>query len=82
MKKVFHFIACSNRPLLMDECLRYIRRLYVPEGWETEITVITDAKSMCEGYNRAIGMQPGDAPRVSDSREGGRYEKYISCKNI
>ena len=66
MKRIFHFIACSNNTLLMDECRRYIDRLFVPEGWRIEVTVITDAKSMCEGYNRAAVMHPGDPPRTED----------------
>ena len=48
------FIACTNDELKMKECNLYIDRLYVPEGFTTEKILITDAKSMCEGYNRAM----------------------------
>ena len=65
-RQEFHFIACTNHPLMMEECRLYINRLYVPEGCSVRITEINDAKSMCEGYNRAIGMKPGDAPRLQD----------------
>ena len=65
-KPVFHFIACVNRPFMMEECRRYIDRLYVPEGWQTEVTTITEAPSMAAGYNKAIGMRVGDAPRTDE----------------
>ncbi|MBR5969135.1 MAG: glycosyltransferase family protein [Lachnospiraceae bacterium] len=67
MNQTFHFIACSNRPFLMAECRRYADRLYIPEGWNVEWTVITDALSMTSGYNRAIGLHPGDAARTADA---------------
>ena len=63
----FHFIICTNHPLMMRECRLYIDRLYVPENASVRVTEITDAVSMCEGYNRAIGMKPGDVPRLTDA---------------
>ncbi|MBR0164405.1 MAG: glycosyltransferase family protein [Lachnospiraceae bacterium] len=65
-RQTFHFIMCVNRERMARECAFYISRLYVPEGYDVEITTITDAKSMCEGYNRAIRMKPGDDVRTSD----------------
>jgi len=48
------FIICSNNELYLKECLFWINRLQIPEGYVTEQIVITDAKSMTEGYNRAM----------------------------
>lgn len=64
MTQTFHFIACTNNPVKMDECRHYIRRLFVPEGWTVEITEIMDASSMASGYNQAIHMCPGDTVRT------------------
>ena len=50
----FCFIICSNHHFLVEECQKYIRQLEVPEGYETEIIVIYDAKSMTSGYYRAM----------------------------
>lgn len=57
----------------MAECRHYIERLYVPEGWKTDITEITDAASMASGYNRAAGIKPGDMPRT----EGAPIRIYL-----
>ncbi len=48
------FIICSNNKMLMDECALYLNRLFIPNGYSVEICVITDARSMTEGYNRAM----------------------------
>ena len=50
----FCFIACFNNFILMQECIKYIERLYIPEGYEVETVLIDDAVSMAEGYNRAM----------------------------
>ena len=66
MKPVFHFVTCTNDAVRMLECRYYIQRLFVPDGWSVEITEIPDAVSMASGYNRAIGMKPGDSARTED----------------
>ena len=38
----------------MQECMKYIERLYIPEVHEIETILIDDAASMTEGYNRAM----------------------------
>lgn len=48
------FIVCSNNELYLNECLFWINRLHVPKGYTIEKRVIKDAKSMTEGYNRAM----------------------------
>ncbi len=50
----FCFIACFNNLILLQECIEYIERLYIPAGYEVETFLIGDAASMAEGYNRAI----------------------------
>ena len=53
------FIMCVDNDLFMNECLLYLQRLYVPDGYETDVLSVTDAKSMCNGYNE--GMNASDA---------------------
>ncbi|MWV46619.1 glycosyltransferase [Paenibacillus sp. HJL G12] len=53
------FITCFNDEVLYEESVRYIRSLYIPEGYELELIAIRDAKSLTEGYNRA--MKQSDA---------------------
>lgn len=57
--KKFCFIVCTNAPVYFDECMQYIQRLRVPEGYRVEAFGVTDAKSMAEGYNE--GMAASDA---------------------
>ena len=59
MRNAFCFIACTNAPVRMEECRRYIEGLEIPEGFEVEVIAIPDALSMCEGYDRA--MRQSDA---------------------
>jgi hypothetical protein len=53
------FIICYNDELYMSECMKYINRLNVPYGVETDIIGIQGAESMCAGYN--AGMNDSDA---------------------
>lgn len=55
----FCFIICSNNELLLNECINYLKLLYVPEGYSTDIITVSDAKSMCSGYEEA--MKSSDA---------------------
>ena len=50
---------CVNDPLYEKECIRYIRKLNVPEGYTVEQLSIRNAESMASGYNKA--MQQSDA---------------------
>ena len=45
--------------MYLEECLRYINRLIVPEGFEVDLITIEGAKSMASGYNE--GMRASDA---------------------
>lgn len=58
-KNKFHFIICYNNELYMQECMKYISFLEVPEGIETDIIGIAEADSMAAGYNAA--MKESDA---------------------
>lgn len=53
------FIICANDELYLQECIRYINRIYVPDGMEIEILEIRGAVSMTAGYNE--GMKSSDA---------------------
>ena len=53
------FIMCVNSQLFYDECIQYIERLVIPEGYELDLITITEAQSMTSGYNEA--MQASDA---------------------
>lgn len=59
------FIACVNDEDFFSECLLYINRLYIPDGYEIDVISIEDAKSMTSGYNE--GMKATDA----------RYKIYL-----
>lgn len=53
------FIMCVNSQLFYEECIRYIQRLVIPEGYEVEVMGVTEAESITKGYNEA--MQASDA---------------------
>lgn len=53
------FIACVNDSDFFSECMLYISRLYVPDGFEIDVISIEEAKSMTSGYNE--GMKASDA---------------------
>lgn len=63
--KKIAFIICANNDLFYDECVWYINRLNVPEGYETDIICIAGAESMTAAYNAA--MESSDA----------RYKVYL-----
>lgn len=48
------FIACVNDDIFFSECLLYISRLYVPEGFEIDVLSIKESVSMTSGYNNAM----------------------------
>lgn len=55
-EKKICFIICTNNEQYMEECLLYLNLLKVPEGYETELLAITDAKSMASAYNEAMNI--------------------------
>ncbi|MED0652868.1 glycosyltransferase [Anoxybacillus geothermalis] len=52
--KKIAFIYCVNNRELYEESVRYVRSLYVPEGYKIEIITIEGAKSITSGYNEAM----------------------------
>ena len=48
------FICCCNNDDEYDEMMAWINRLWIPEGMELETLKITEAVSMCSGYNEAM----------------------------
>lgn len=48
------FILSVNNIQEAEECLRYIKRLHVPDGYETDILTIQEAASMAEAYDAAM----------------------------
>ncbi len=53
------FILCTNDPIYLAECEKYIGRLVIPDDTEISVIPITGAASMCAGYNQ--GMRQSDA---------------------
>lgn len=64
-EKKICFIMCVNNDDYMNEAISYIQRLYIPDGYETDLLTVTDAPCMTAGYNEA--MQASDA----------RYKVYM-----
>lgn len=53
------FIICVNDSEECAECRYYIDRLGLPDGFQKEVIIITDAPSMAAGYN--AGMKSSNA---------------------
>lgn len=58
-EKKICFIVCVNNEWCWNECLLYLNRLIIPEGYDVDIITITEAASMTAGYNE--GMKASDA---------------------
>lgn len=50
------FISCVNNEQYYNECLYYINKLNIPQGYTIETIAINDASSIAEGYNRAMEL--------------------------
>ena len=59
------FISCVNDTEQFAECLYYLDRLMLPDGFEKDVIAVQDAPSMAAGYN--AGMKSSDA----------RYKVYL-----
>ena len=57
--KKFCFILCTNSEFFYDECMHYIERLVIPEGYDIDVIAVTEAESMTDGYHQA--MEVSDA---------------------
>ena len=80
-EKKICFIACVNNEELFSECLLYIDRLYIPEGYEIDVLSIEDAKSMTSGYNE--GMNSTDAKyKIYLHQDVFITDRYFLCEMI
>lgn len=48
------FIMCTNDELYEQECISYLERLKLPQGFTREILTVKGAASMAAGYNQAM----------------------------
>lgn len=47
--KKIAFIICSNNEFKLNECVKYLNTLIIPDGFETDLLIVKDAKSMLAG---------------------------------
>jgi len=53
-EKKICFIICTSRDLFYNECLYYLGRLEMPQGYQVEILPVPESKSLASGYNLAM----------------------------
>lgn len=54
MSKSIAFIICANDDTYLEECLFYIGRLRLPEGYVADVYPVRQAESIYQGYNLAM----------------------------
>lgn len=54
MSKAIAFIICVNDETYLEECLFYINRLQLPDGFVAEVYPVRQAGSIYQGYNLAM----------------------------
>lgn len=54
MENKIAFIICTNDKLYCDECLYYISKLEIPDGYDIETILIENAEYMTKAYNEAM----------------------------
>ena len=64
-KNKIAIIMCVNNDLYFDECMYYLNKLNIPEGYQVDLYDVRDAASIYAGYNEA--MEASDA----------KYKLYI-----
>ena len=64
MRKKIAFIICVNDEVYFSECLFYIGRLHVPEGYEIEVYPLRGAKSIYEAYQQAMEQSDAEIGRA------------------
>lgn len=52
--KKIAFIMCVNNEDYYNEACAYINQLNIPDGYEIDVLAVTEAPSMCSGYNEAM----------------------------
>ena len=53
-EKEIAFVICVNNEMVFQECVYYINRLQIPEGYTLDVIAIREAESMCSAYNEAM----------------------------
>ena len=53
-KQQFAFIIAVTNEQYFNECMYYIKRLSIPDGYDVDILAIRNANSMCSAYNKAM----------------------------
>lgn len=48
------FIICVNNEQYCEQCVQYIQRLEMPDGYDMDIICVREAKSMAAGYHAAM----------------------------
>lgn len=48
------FISCVNDEVEYEECIRYIRNLYIPEGFTIETIALRNSRCITQAYNSAM----------------------------
>lgn len=56
--KQIAFIICVNNEQYCEQCLKYIQRLEVPDGYDIDIICVREAESMAAGYHAAMQSSP------------------------
>ena len=75
------FIACVNDNDFFSECLLYISRLVIPDGFEIDVLSIEDANSMTSGYNEA--MNASDAKyKIYLHQDTFISDRFFLCEMI
>lgn len=53
-KQQFAFIIAVTNEQYFNECMYYIKRLFIPDGYDIDILAIRNAETMCSAYNKAM----------------------------
>lgn len=53
-KNKISIIFCTNDELYSSECVKYLKRLIIPDGMKLEIIEVWNASGMASGYNTAM----------------------------
>ncbi len=54
METSIAFVICYDDERYLEECIYYIKKLHIPEGFKINIVSISDALGLSEGYNAAM----------------------------
>lgn len=72
--KKIAFIICSNNDLKLNECISYLQTLIIPDGYEIDLLVVKDSKSMM------AGMEEGASSTDAKYKVYMHQDVYIANK--